>query len=228
METPRLSYFAMIVILLLTVVSFIFVVFDLRGIGFVFELALLLAFMFLLSFAMFLLYYRRRGSWGIIGSVLVVLIFDTLMIALFMRKFSTSYALATLFAIIGLIVVLYSYLTAPKEPEYVEKQYDKSKYYYPFIDKAEAPSESKEEIKQEVKQEVKSELKAEQKTANVETTFTPGKFVASKNASKFHIPRCVWANNINKENQVWFNSKAEAIAKGYSEHKCDIVNVNLK
>ena len=231
METPRLSYFAMIFILLLTIVSFIFVVFDLRGVGFVFELALLLAFIFLLSFAVFLLYCNKRGSWGIIGAVLVVLIFDTLVIALFMRKFSTSYALATLFAVIGLIVVLYSYLTAPKvqKTEYVEKQYDKSKYYYPFIGNSASTQESKEEIKQEVKQEVKSELKAEQKmAANMEKTFTPGKFIASKNGSKFHIPKCVWANNINKENQIWFNSKPEAIAKGFSEHKCDIVNVNLK
>ncbi|MEK6892302.1 MAG: hypothetical protein AABX25_03895, partial [Nanoarchaeota archaeon] len=70
MEVPRLSYFAMIFILLLTIISFIFVVFDLRGFAFVFELALLLAFMFLLAFAVFFLYHQRKGSWEIIGSVL--------------------------------------------------------------------------------------------------------------------------------------------------------------
>lgn len=226
MEAPRLGYFAMIFVLLLTVIGFIFVVFDLRGVAFAFELALLLAFMFLLSFAMFGLYHYRRGNWGIIGAILVVLIFDTLIISLFKGVFSTSYALTILFAIIGLVIVLYSYLTAPKEPEYVEKQYDKSKYYYALIDKEskeEVIEELKPEIKKEVKQEVKSELKAEQNAASMEKTFTPGKFVASKNGSKFHIPRCVWANNINKENQVWFNSKADAVAKGFSEHKCDII-----
>ena len=228
MANPRLSYFAMIFILLLTIVSFIFVVFDLSGVGFVFELALLLAFMFLLSFAVFLLYYHRKGSWGIIGSVLIVLIFDTLMIALFMRKFSTSYALATLFAVIGLIIVLYSYLTAPKtqEPEYVEKQYDKSKYYYPFVDKKEnldeaAKEEVKQELKPEIKREVKEELKAEQVQAgNVSRSFTPGKFVASKKANKFHSPKCDWAQRISKDNQVWFNSKEEAKAKGFEPDRC--------
>ncbi|MEK6892470.1 MAG: hypothetical protein AABX25_04750, partial [Nanoarchaeota archaeon] len=176
----------------------------------------------------FFLYHQRKGSWEIIGSVLVVLIFDTLIIALFRRVFSTSYALTTLFAIIGLIIVLFSYLTARKEPEYVEKQYDKSKYYYPSVSKMESNKESKEEIKEElkyeVKKEVKEELKAEQKNAaSMEKTFTPGKFIATKKGNKFHQPKCVWANNINKENQVWFNSKVDAIAKGYSEHKCDII-----
>ena len=228
MASPRLSYFAMIFILLLTIVSFVFVVFDLSGVGFVFELALLLAFMFLLSFAVFLLYYHRRGSWGIIGAVLVVLIFDTLIIALFRRKFSTSYALATLFAFIGLIIVLYSYLTAPKvqEPEYFEKQYDKSKYYYPFTDKKESLDEqTKEEVKQElkpeIKKEVKEELKAEQKMqSNMQKTFTPGKFVASKKANKFHSPKCDWAQRIDKDNQVWFNSKEEAKSKGFEADRC--------
>lgn len=229
MEAPRLGYFAMIFTLLLAIIGFIFVVFDLRGVAFAFELALLLAFMFLLAFAMFGIYHYRMGNWGIIGSVLVVLIFDTLIIALFRRVFSTSYALTILFAIIGLIIVLYSYLTAPKNPEYVEKQYDKSKYYYPFTDKEikeEVKEELKPEIRKEVKQEVKSELRAEQNAASMEKTFTPGKFIATRKGNKFHQPKCVWANNINKENQVWFNSKADAIAKGYSEHKCDIITGN--
>ena len=228
MAAPRLSYFAMIFILLLTIVSFVFVVFDLSGVGFVFELALLLAFIFLLSFAVFLLYFHRRGSWGIICAVLVALIFDALVIALFTRKFSTSYALATLFAFIGLIVALYSYLTAPKvqEPEYFEKQYDKSKYYYPFTNKKESLDEqAKEEVKQElkpvIKKEVKEELKAEQRQAgNVSRAFVPGKFVASKKANKFHSPKCDWAQRIGKDNQVWFNSKEEAKAKGFEPDRC--------
>ena len=223
MEAPRLSYFAMIFVLLLTIIGFIFVVFDLRGVAFAFELALLLAFMFLLAFAVFGLLYRRRGNWGIIGSVLVVLIFDTLIIALFMRVFSTSYALTILFAIIGLIIVLFNYLTAPKEPEYVEKQYDKSKYYYASVSKMESNEESKEEMNQELKPEIKREIKEEltaeqKKAASMEKTFTPGKFIATRKGNKFHQPKCVWANNINKENQGWVDSKADAITKGYSEH----------
>ena len=223
MEAPRLSYFAMIFVLLLTIIGFIFVVFDLRGAAFAFELALLLAFMFLLAFAMFFLYHRRKGSWGIIGSVLIVLIFDTLIIALFRRVFRASYALTILFAVIGLIIVLFSYLTAPKEPEYVEKQYDKSKYYYSSVDRI----ETKEEIKEELKQEVKEELTAEQKKAALmKKNYALGKFIASKKGETFHVPLCVWADNINEENQVWFDSKKDAIAKGYAEHKCDVITGN--
>lgn len=234
MAAPRLSYFAMIFILLLTIISFVFVVFDLSGVGFVFELALLLSFMFLLSFGVFLVYHGKRGSWGILGAVLVVLIFDTLIIALFRRHFTTSYALTTLFALIGLIVVLYSYLTAPKvvEPE-EEKQYDKSRYYYPFVDrkenvdeemreevKQELKHEVKKEVKPELKEEIKDEMKAEQKRANITTAFTPGKYIASKKANKFHSPKCDWAQRIDKENQIWFNSKEEARAKGFEADRC--------
>ena len=228
MEAPRISYFAMIFVLLLTIIGFIFVVFDLRGVAFAFELALLLAFMFLLAFAVFGLLYRRRGNWGIIGAVLVVLIFDTLIIALFRGVFSTSYALTILFAIIGLIIVLYNYLTAPKDPEYVEKQYDKSKYYYASVSRMESSEESKEEIKEELKQEVKKEeLTAEQKKAALmKKNYALGKFIASKKGETFHVPLCVWADNINEENQVWFDSKRDAIAKGYAEHKCDIITGN--
>lgn len=221
MEAPRLSYFAMIFVLLLTIIGFIFVVFDLNGVAFAFELALLLAFMFLLAFAVFGLTvfgfrYSRRGNWGIIGAVLVVLIFDTLIIALFMGVFSTKYALTILFAIIGLIIVLFSYLTARREPEYVEKQYDKSKYYYSSVDKI----ETKEELRQEVKEELTAEQK---KAALMKKNYALGKFIASKKADTFHVPLCVWADNINEENRVWFDSKKDAIARGYLEHKCDII-----
>jgi len=179
-----------------------------------------------LSFAVFGLLYRRKGNWGIISAVLVVLIFDTLIIALFKGLFSTSYALTTLFAIIGLVIVAYSYLTAPKEPEYVEKQYDKSKYYYPFVEKKanmdeEAKEEVKQELKPEIKREIKEELKSEQKQeSNMAKLFTPGKFVASKKANKFHSPKCDWASRISKENRVWLNSKEEARAKGFEADKC--------
>lgn len=42
-----------------------------------------------------------------------------------------------------------------------------------------------------------------------------GKYVASKNSNKFHKPECMWAQKIKSENQVWFNSRQEAINKGY-------------
>jgi len=211
MEAPRLSYFAMIFVLLLTIIGFIFVVFNLNGAAFAFELVLLLAFMFLLAFAMFFLYHRRKGSWGILGSVLVMMVFDTLAIAFFRGEFSTSYALTILFAIIGLIVVISGYLAAPKETEEEWEQYDKAKYYYPLVDKNEP------DAREEMKQEAKSDLKKEQK---VTATYSPGKYIASKKANKFHSPKCDWAQRIGVDNQVWFNSKEEAEAKGFEADKC--------
>ena len=210
MERP-ISFFVMLFILLFAGLGFIFVVCDLYGFSFIFELGLLLAFMFVLAFAMFLIYQDKQKSWGIIAAVMLLLLFDVFIIFLITRKFTLAYATATIFAIAGLIVALLNAIMLQKERKEVveEPQYGKSKYYYPFIEK--------EEVKQEIKKE-----------QNVVSTFTQGKFVASKSGSKFHLPKCVWANNINKVNQVWFDSKADAEIKGYSEHKCDIVNVNLK
>ncbi len=52
------------------------------------------------------------------------------------------------------------------------------------------------------------------------TTYTPGKFVASKTASNYHKPKCDWARKIKKSNQVWFSSEKEANDKGYKPHSC--------
>ena len=207
MERP-ISFFVMMLILLFAGLGFIFVVFDLYGFSFVFELGLLLAFMFVIAFAMFLIYQDKQKSWGIIAAVMILLLFDLFIIFLITRKFTLAYATTAIFAIAGFIVALLNSIMLKRERKEVveEPQYGKSKYYYP--------------LKQEIKEEVRQEIKKEQ---NVVSTFTPGKFVASRNGSKFHLPKCVWANNINKENQVWFDSKADAELKGYSEHKCDIV-----
>jgi len=54
----------------------------------------------------------------------------------------------------------------------------------------------------------------------VETKFSPGKFVASKNSNVYHIPKCDWAKKIVKSRQLWFNSKNEAWENGYKAHSC--------
>jgi len=41
------------------------------------------------------------------------------------------------------------------------------------------------------------------------------KYVGSVNSDKFHYPDCRWAQNIIEENEIWFNSKEDATAKGY-------------
>lgn len=218
MERP-VSFFAMLFILLFTIIGFIFVVFGLKGAAFVFELGLLLAFMFLLAFAMFLIYSGKSASWIIITAVLLLLLLDVSIIFLITRNFGWDYAITTIFALGGIVVALINILTAPAKEPKAESLYEKKQYYYPLSEKTEEKEGLKEEIKEEVKEEVKSELKKAQKAA---ATFTPGKFVASKKGNAFHVAKCDWAARIGKENRIWFNSKEEAVSKGYSEHKCQI------
>ena len=42
-----------------------------------------------------------------------------------------------------------------------------------------------------------------------------GKYLGHKNSKKLHYPDCRWGKRIKPENQVWFNSREEAIEKGY-------------
>ncbi|MFH0846203.1 MAG: hypothetical protein V1851_02265 [Patescibacteria group bacterium] len=49
-----------------------------------------------------------------------------------------------------------------------------------------------------------------------ESTLSTGKYVASKNGTKYHAPWCSGAQRIKKENQIWFSSKEEAEAAGYT------------
>lgn len=43
-----------------------------------------------------------------------------------------------------------------------------------------------------------------------------GAYTASSKAEKFHLPSCSAAGRISDENRVWFASRDEAIAEGYS------------
>lgn len=46
---------------------------------------------------------------------------------------------------------------------------------------------------------------------------TQGAYVGSKKGSKYHLPWCPGAKAISDVNKVWFESKEEAEAKGYSK-----------
>lgn len=43
-----------------------------------------------------------------------------------------------------------------------------------------------------------------------------GGYVASKNGTKYHLPWCGSAKQIKEENKIWFATKAEAEAAGYT------------
>ncbi|MBW2975373.1 hypothetical protein KY366_06660 [Candidatus Woesearchaeota archaeon] len=59
----------------------------------------------------------------------------------------------------------------------------------------------------------------EEKQEEVYTNFEPGKYVASRTGTTYHVPKCDWAAKINKRNQVWFDDEEEA-KKKYKPHSC--------
>lgn len=48
------------------------------------------------------------------------------------------------------------------------------------------------------------------------TAPSSGGFVASKNGTKYYVPSCGGAGRIKEENKVWFTSKEDAEAAGYT------------
>ncbi|MBU3901390.1 hypothetical protein KKF25_01970 [Patescibacteria group bacterium] len=52
------------------------------------------------------------------------------------------------------------------------------------------------------------------------TTNVKGLFVASKGGTKYHWPWCSYGERIKLENQIWFNSEAEAQSAGFSPCAC--------
>lgn len=47
-------------------------------------------------------------------------------------------------------------------------------------------------------------------------TSAEGRYVASKNGAKYHLPWCSGAARIAEENKIWFASKQEAEVAGYT------------
>ena len=43
-----------------------------------------------------------------------------------------------------------------------------------------------------------------------------GNYVGSKNGKTYHLPWCAGAQRIKDENKVWFETKEEAISRGYT------------
>lgn len=50
----------------------------------------------------------------------------------------------------------------------------------------------------------------------VSTAPSSGGFVASKNGTKYYLPSCGGAGRIKEENKVWFTTKEDAEASGYT------------
>lgn len=58
--------------------------------------------------------------------------------------------------------------------------------------------------------------------AAAEATTGEVQYVGSKNSDKYHLPECTGAQRISEENKVYFSSKEEAEASGYTPaSNCD-------
>jgi len=200
MGRPSVSFFAMNFILLFIVVSFILIVFDLHRFAFVFELGMALVFIFFLAFSTFAVYNGKKWGWTITGVTLVLLMVNALFISFVAKTFGTENITIIFFSVIGVLIALFNLRTAEETDGSEIEDYEKTKDYYPYIDKME-PAHEKEEPK-------------------IEKAFTPGKFIASKKANKFHSPKCDWAKRISSQNRLWFNSREEAEAQGLEADQC--------
>ena len=223
MGRSSISFLLMDFILLFSVIGFIIIVFDLKGFAFVIELMLLLVFIFFLAFGMFSVYFSKNFGWLIIGAVLVLMLLDAFFIFLLTGAFGTAHITTVFFSVLGLVVVLFNLKGLPQEFYSSGEKHEEINEYYPAGEKTEVKEAKleKQELKQEIKEEIKEELKKEEEEPKaIEKSFTPGKFVASKKANKFHSPKCDWAKRINKANQIWFNSKGEAEKSGFEADKC--------
>lgn len=192
----NISFLAMIFILLFAVIGFILVVFDLHRFAFVFELMLLLVFILILTFAMIAVYNNKKWGWTIIAAALVLLLVNLFFIFILTGAFDTPHLTALFFSLAGLAVALVSLKTSGN---YETGEHEKTKDYYPFIDKMEPVHKNEEHISK---------------------TFIPGKYIASKKSNKYHVAKCDWAKKISAENQLWFNSEDDAKAQGFVADEC--------
>jgi len=57
---------------------------------------------------------------------------------------------------------------------------------------------------------------SEREPETIQAVESEGSYVASKSGEKYHLPWCSGAQRIKEENKVWFKTKTEAEAAGYT------------
>ena len=227
MEKPSISFFLMNFILLFVGISFILIVFDLQGFPFIFELGILLIFLFLLTFGMFSVYNNKKFGWAMVGATLILLLVNTFLILLFRGRFEITHLTPIFFSVLGILVTILNLPEKTKSEETKLEEYDKIEHYYPYIDKIEPQEQSIEtkDLKEELKEEIKKELEEEaiekkEITIKPKKTIAMSKFAASKETKIYHLSKCGWARIMKSRNKIYFNSKRRAEAEGFKAHEC--------
>lgn len=134
MEKPPLSFFAMSFILVFALISFIFIVFELKRFAFVLGLMMLLLLSISLSFGMLAVYNSRKWGWTLLGAALIVLMLNAFFAYALTSDFGTEHLTALLFSFAGLILCLFKLRVGFKKNHEAGM---KEKEYYSFIDKME-------------------------------------------------------------------------------------------
>ncbi len=172
------------------------------------ELLGLLVLLILVVFS--LVYYKDWGKSGLM--VFYLLYLSNLVLVWFAHK--------QLYIILLVLAVLGFFLSLPQKRKVMEKKETKLEEPHSVVfDRPKVEAKKAEKIP---KAEAPHSMILDQpkREAKVETKFSPGKFVASKNSNVYHIPKCDWAKKIVKSRQLWFNSKNEAWENGYKAHSC--------
>ncbi len=60
----------------------------------------------------------------------------------------------------------------------------------------------------------------EEVVTNAETYQSQGRYVGSKNGTKYYTPGCSGTNRIKPENYIWFQTIEDATLQGYSKGSC--------
>jgi len=153
-------------------------------------------------------YSEKCWAWKLASLLFIFFMFNIF----FMYFNATHGAIVTkgsaFLAALGFVIAVSSTGAKKKKIDFEKEVYEEIPSYIPPEIKIE-PYGEEETI--EEKKEIKSSVKK---------TVKPGKFVASKTGSVYHTAKCEWAKKVQKQNQVWFNSKDEARKAGYKMHSC--------
>ncbi len=176
----------------------------------------LLVILFLNTLAMILLVFKLKESIFIeFMLMLFFLITSIIILTGVYRNKNWAWKLATIYFLVYLINAFYLYIFIIDISSKFSLTTLLSAIGFLMATVSIKKEKPEEEIEIEPPKEVKVRPYGEKKTE-----FKPGKYVASKTGTVYHIPKCDWAKRINRKNRAWLKDKAEAKKKGYKKHNC--------
>jgi len=177
----------------------------------------LLVILFLNTLAMILLVFKLKESFLIEFVLMIVfLIIAVIILTGVYHDKNWGWKLATIYFIVYLINAFYLYMFALR----ISSRFSLTTLLSAIGFLMATISIKREPVEKEIEIEPPKEVKVRPYGEKKKTEFKPGKYVASKTGSVYHIPKCDWAKRINRKNRVWLKSKAEAKSKKLKAHSC--------